>query len=38
MMTKVLVAVDGSEHSKKALTYAIELTKKFKGKITIVNI
>jgi nucleotide-binding universal stress UspA family protein len=38
MMTKVLVAVDGSEHSKKALTYAIELTKKFKGKITVVNV
>lgn len=37
-MEKILVAVDGSEHSKKALTYAIELTKKFDGKITIVNV
>ena len=38
MMEKILVAVDGSEHSKKALTYALELTKKFDGKITIVNV
>jgi len=38
MMEKILVAVDGSEHSKKALVYAIELTKKFDGKITIVNV
>jgi len=38
MMEKILVAVDGSEHSKKALTYAIELTKKSDGKITIVNV
>jgi nucleotide-binding universal stress UspA family protein len=38
MMEKILVAVDGSEHSKKALTYAIELTKKFDGKITAINV
>jgi nucleotide-binding universal stress UspA family protein len=38
MMEKILVAVDGSEHSKKALTYAIELTKKFDGKITVINV
>ena len=38
MMEKILVAVDGSEHSKKALTYALELTKKFDGKITIINV
>jgi nucleotide-binding universal stress UspA family protein len=38
MIEKILVAVDGSEHSKKALNYAIELTKKFDGKITIINV
>lgn len=32
------MAVDGSEHSKKALTYAIELTRKFDGKMTIINV
>jgi nucleotide-binding universal stress UspA family protein len=38
MMEKILVAVDGSADSKKALTYAIELMKKCDGKITIVNV
>jgi nucleotide-binding universal stress UspA family protein len=38
MIEKILVAVDGSEHSRKALNYAIELTKKFDGKITVVNV
>jgi len=38
MMEKILVAVDGSEHSKKALTYVIELTEKRDGKITIINV
>ncbi len=32
------MAVDGSEHSKKALAYAVELTKKFDGKITVINV
>jgi nucleotide-binding universal stress UspA family protein len=38
MMEKILIAVDGSEHSKKALNYAIELTEKCDGKITIINV
>jgi nucleotide-binding universal stress UspA family protein len=38
MMEKILVAVDGSADSKKALVYAIELTKKCDGKITIINV
>jgi nucleotide-binding universal stress UspA family protein len=38
MMEKILVAVDGSADSKKALTYAIELTGKCDGKITIINV
>jgi len=38
MMEKILVAVDGSEHSQKALEYAIGLTGKFDGKITVVNV
>lgn len=32
------MAVDGSADSKKALTYAIELTKRCNGKITIINV
>jgi nucleotide-binding universal stress UspA family protein len=38
MMEKILVAVDGSADSKKALNYAIELMKKCDGKITIINV
>jgi nucleotide-binding universal stress UspA family protein len=38
MMEKILVAVDGSADSKKALAYTIELTEKCDGKITIINV
>ena len=38
MIAKILVAVDGSEHSQKALNYAIELTEKLDGKITLINV
>jgi nucleotide-binding universal stress UspA family protein len=38
MMEKILVAVDGSADSKKALTYVIELTGKCDGKITVINV
>jgi nucleotide-binding universal stress UspA family protein len=38
MMEKILVAVDGSADSKKALNYAIELMKKCDRKITIINV
>jgi nucleotide-binding universal stress UspA family protein len=35
---KILVPLDGSEHSLKALDVAIQLAKKFSGKITLVNV
>ncbi len=38
MMEKILVAVDGSADANKALAYAVELTKKFDGKITLVHV
>jgi len=38
MFDKILVAVDGSEHSKKALTYAVELAKKFSAKIMLIHV
>ena len=37
-MKKILVGVDGSEHSKKALAEAIDIAKKFEAEITVVNI
>jgi len=38
MFTKILVAVDGSEPSKKALDYALRLAEKFYGKITLIHV
>jgi len=38
MFNNILVAVDGSEHSKKALSYALELAEKFDGKITLIHV
>jgi len=38
MFRKILVAVDGSEYSKKALNYASELAAKFDGKITLIHV
>jgi len=38
MFNNILVAVDGSEHSKKALNYALELAEKFDGKITLIHV
>ncbi len=38
MFKKILVAVDGSEHSKRALTYGLELAEKFGGKITLIHV
>jgi len=38
MFNNILVAVDGSEHSKKALNYAMELAEKFGGKITLIHV
>ncbi|MGB9915068.1 MAG: universal stress protein [Candidatus Bathyarchaeales archaeon] len=37
-MEKILVGLDGSEHSKKALKEAIKLAKKFEATITAVNV
>jgi len=38
LFNNILVAVDGSEHSKKALNHALELAKKFDGKITLLHV
>jgi nucleotide-binding universal stress UspA family protein len=38
MLQKILVAVDGSEYSKKALEFACELAKKFDGSLHIVHV
>jgi nucleotide-binding universal stress UspA family protein len=35
---KILVALDGSEHSWKALESAIQIAKKFNGKITLIHV
>ncbi len=37
-MEKILVGVDGSEHSKRALAEAIKIAKKFESEITVVNV
>lgn len=37
-MEKIIVGVDGSEHSKKALAEAIKIAKKFEAKVTVVNV
>ncbi len=37
-MEKILVGVDGSEHSKRALAEAIKIGKKFEAEITVVNV
>jgi nucleotide-binding universal stress UspA family protein len=38
MFEKVLVALDGSEHSEKALETAIQIAKKFRAKITLLHV
>ena len=38
MFEKILVPLDGSEHSVKALDVAIQIAKKFAGKITLVHV
>ena len=38
MFNKILVPLDGSEHSKMALETAINVAKKFGGKITLINV
>jgi len=38
MFNRILVAVDGSEQSKKALNQALELAQKFSAKITLIHV
>jgi len=38
LITKILVAVDGSESSEKALDYALEIAEKFSASILILNV
>ena len=38
MFEKILVPLDGSEHSLKALTVAIQIAKKFGGKISLIHV
>jgi len=38
MFQKILVPLDGSEHSLKALDITIQIAKKFRGKITLVHV
>lgn len=37
-MKKILVGIDGSEHSRRALAEAIKIAKKFEAEITVVNV
>ena len=38
MFQRILVPIDGSEHSLKALTYAIEIAKKFQSTLIILHV
>ena len=38
MITKILVGVDGSENSKKALDYTLEIADKFSASVLILNV
>ncbi|MEM1540375.1 MAG: universal stress protein [Candidatus Bathyarchaeia archaeon] len=38
MFSKILVPLDGSEHSLRALDIAIKIAKKFDGKITLIHV
>lgn len=38
LFEKILVPLDGSEHSSRALETAIQIAKKFSGKITLVHV
>jgi nucleotide-binding universal stress UspA family protein len=38
MFEKILVAVDGSEYSKRAVKYAVELAEKFGGSIILIHV
>ncbi len=38
MFERILVAVDGSEHSKKAIGYAVELAEKLGASLTLIHV
>jgi len=38
LFTKILVPLDGSEHSIRALDIAIQIAKKFAGKLTLIHV
>jgi len=38
LITKILVAIDGSEHADKALGFALDLAEKYSATITLVNV
>lgn len=38
MFSNILIAVDGSEHSNKALDYGMVLAEKFGGRITLIHV
>ena len=38
MFEKILVPVDGSEHSTRALDAALQIAKKFRGKVTLLHV
>ena len=38
LFEKILVPVDGSEHSQRALEIAVKIAKKFEGKITLIHV
>lgn len=38
MFQKILVALDGSKHSLKALEIAVQITKEFNGKMTLIHV
>lgn len=38
MITKILVAIDGSEHADKALNFALDLAEKYSATVTIINV
>ncbi len=38
MIIKILVPVDGSEHSDRALNFALDLAEKYSAKITLLNV
>ena len=38
MISKILVAIDGSEHANRALTYALDLAEKYSASITLLSV